>query len=207
MAHRYHEIAFTEPVRAIQRERGSRNSYARRETGTVTGDRLGAREASFIEERDSFYIASVSETGWPYVQHRGGPKGFVRVLDERSLAFPDFSGNRQYITAGNLQREERVSLLFMDYPNRARLKVYGRARVIPTVDAAALLGEAFRVAGHRARVEGFFVIHLEAFDWNCAQHITPRFTEAEVSDRISALEARISELEGQQDAVAEKAEN
>lgn len=207
MAHRYHGIAFTEPVREIQEERGSRDSYARRETGPVTGDRLGTREVSFIEERDSFYIASVSETGWPYVQHRGGPKGFVRILDEQSLAFPDFSGNRQYITAGNLQREERVSLLFMDYPNRARLKVYGRARLIPAVDATAPLAEGLRVAAYRARVEGFFLIHLEAFDWNCAQHITPRFTEAEVSDRVSVLRARILELEGPQNAEAEEAEN
>lgn len=207
MAHRYHGIAFTEAVKAIQEEHGSRDSYARRETGPVTGECLGAGEASFIGERDSFYIASVSETGWPYVQHRGGPKGFVRVLDERSLAFPDFSGNRQYITAGNLQREERVSLLFMDYPNRARLKVYGRARVIPAIDATAPLAEGLRVAGYRARVEGFFLIHLEAFDWNCAQHITPRFTEAEVSDRVLVLQTRISELEGLQNAEAEDAEN
>ena len=189
MAQQYHGIAFTEPVKAIQEERGSRGTYARRETGPVIGDRFGAREAPFIEERDSFYIASVSETGWSYVQHRGGPKGFVRVLDERSLGFPDFSGNRQYITAGNLQREERVSLLFMDYPNRARLKLYGRARVIPAVDATAALAERLRLAGYRARVESVFLIHLEAFDWNCGQHITPRFTEAEVSDRMRSPHA------------------
>ncbi len=123
MAHRFAEIAFTETVKGIQEAMGSRKSYARMEEGEVsTNHLLGPDEVSFIAARDSFYMATISETGWPYVQHRGGPVGFVRVLDEKTIGFADFRGNRQYVSVGNVMKDNRVSLFFMDYPNRRRLK-------------------------------------------------------------------------------------
>ena len=156
----FSRIAFTDGVRALQEEKGSRRAYARREAGP--DDRIGPDEAAFIAERDSFYMATVSETGWPYVQHRGGPKGFVTVEDERTLSFADERGNRQYITAGNLAANDRVALIFVDYPNRARLKVLARAT--------------------RADIEGRFVLRVEGLDWNCSRNITPRYTEDEIAE-------------------------
>ncbi len=174
MGHKFAEIAFTGTVKAAQDKVGSRSSYARREGGDVDfNDRLGAAETQFIAERDSFYMASVSETGWPYVQHRGGPQGFLRVLDEKTIGFADFSGNRQYVSVGNLMTNNRVSLFLMDYQNRKRLKLLGRTKLIG-------LGEdvIMRELSHptyRARIERGIIINVEAFDWNCSQHIVPRF--------------------------------
>ncbi len=184
MAHRYHEIAFTQAVKAHQEALGSRSSYARMEAGPDQGDRLTARETGFIAARDSFYIASTGAEGWPYLQHRGGPRGFVKVLDDRTLGFADFSGNRQYITLGNLDGDDRVSLFFMDYPNRRRLKLYGHARALsPKDDAPALARLA--LPDCRARVERGIAIRVAALDWNCPQHITPRFS----ADELEALAA------------------
>lgn len=152
-------IAFTPNVQAIQERMGSRRAYARREDGPA--DRIGPDEAAFIAERDSFYIATVGESGWPYVQHRGGPKGFVRVIDEHTLAFADERGNRQYITLGNLAANDRAALIFVDYPNRARLKVLARAT--------------------SAEIEGTVALHVEGIDWNCSRNITPRYTEEEIA--------------------------
>lgn len=179
MGNRYHEIAFTPAVKAQQEALGSRAGYARLETTPDQGDRLGAREAGFIAERDSVYIASVGAAGWPYVQHRGGPRGFVKVLDAQTLGFADFSGNRQYVTLGNLDGDDRVSLFFMDYPNRRRLKLYGHARAAST---EADPGTVRRLAdvGYPASVERGILIRLAAFDWNCPQHITPRYSAAEL---------------------------
>jgi predicted pyridoxine 5'-phosphate oxidase superfamily flavin-nucleotide-binding protein len=156
---------------------GSRRGFARLLGGAAHHDRLGESEADFIGARDSFYLASVSETGWPYIQHRGGPKGFVRVLDETTIGFADFSGNRQYVTAGNVAGNDRVSLFLMDYPNRTRLKILGHARQIGLKDEAL---ERLIVPGYRARVERGFIVTIAAFDWNCPQHITPRFTIDEI---------------------------
>jgi predicted pyridoxine 5'-phosphate oxidase superfamily flavin-nucleotide-binding protein len=177
MAHKFAEIAFTPGVQAVQEEMGSRRGYARLLGGAAHHDRLGENEADFIGARDSFYLASVSETGWPYIQHRGGPKGFVRVLDETTIGFADFSGNRQYVTAGNVAGNDRVSLFLMDYPNRTRLKILGHARQIGLKDEAL---ERLIVPGYRARVERGFIVTIAAFDWNCPQHITPRFTIDEI---------------------------
>jgi hypothetical protein len=138
-------------------------------------------------------MATVSETGWPYVQHRGGPVGFVRVLDARTIGFADFRGNRQYVSVGNLMRDDRVSLLFMDYPNRARLKVLGRVSLIRREQREIL--DRLEVSSYRARVERGFLIRVEAFDWNCPQHITQRFTLAEVEEATAPLRRRIAELE------------
>ena len=139
-------------------------------------------------------MATISETGWPYVQHRGGPKGFVKVLDERTIGFADFRGNRQYVSVGNLQGDDRVALILVDYPNRRRLKLLGRARAITAEDDPVTLGR-LEVPGYRAKVERGLVIAVEAFDWNCPQHITPRFTEEEVAAAVAPLHARIAELE------------
>jgi ferredoxin-NADP reductase/predicted pyridoxine 5'-phosphate oxidase superfamily flavin-nucleotide-binding protein len=187
MAHKFAEIAFTPVVRAIQHQEGSRASYARMDEGDDYNHRLGSREAMFIAARDSFYMSSVGETGWPYVQHRGGPAGFMKVLDESTIGFADYSGNRQYVSTGNFSTDNRVSLFFMDYPNRTRLKMLGRVRTIG-LDEPELLAR-LEDEDYPAQVERGFVIEVEGFDWNCPQHISPRFTEAEVEDRLVLLQA------------------
>jgi uncharacterized protein len=194
VTHKFAELAFTPGVRAMQERMGSRKAYARAEGGPIDHDRLSGTEAAFIAARDSFYMASVGETGWPYIQHRGGPPGFVKVLDESTLGFADFRGNRQYVSLGNLLGDDRVSLFFMDYPHQARLKLLGRARPV-TWDEEPELIERLTVPGYAAKVERGFLIAVEAFDWNCSQHITPRFTEAEVAVAVAPLHQRIRELE------------
>jgi ferredoxin-NADP reductase len=185
MGNRFAALAFTESVREVQRSLGSRAGYAAMEQGEDYNHVLGEREAAFIAARDSFYLASVGDTGWPYVQHRGGPAGFVRILDERTIGFADFRGNRQYVSVGNLRRDDRVALLFMDYPGRARLKLLGRARLVGGGEPGLLA--RLEVAGYRAAVERGLVIRIEAFDWNCPQHITPRYTEAEVERLVAPV--------------------
>jgi uncharacterized protein len=194
MVHKFAEIAFTPTVKHVQELLGSRSSYARMEAGEAMRNHvLGPDEAGFIGERDSFYMASVSETGWPYIQHRGGPKGFVRVLEENTIGFADYRGNRQYVSVGNLMTNDRVSLFFMDYPNRTRLKLLGRAKLIDASDSAIL--ERLNVPGYRARIERGLLISVEAFDWNCPQHITQRYALADVEQATAALRRRIAELE------------
>jgi ferredoxin-NADP reductase/predicted pyridoxine 5'-phosphate oxidase superfamily flavin-nucleotide-binding protein len=185
MAHRFAEIAFTPEIRSIQAQMGSRSSYAAMDAGEDYNHVLGARESSFITARDSFYMASVSETGWPYVQHRGGPAGFLKVLDERSIGFADYSGNRQYVSTGNFRNDNRVSLFFMDYPNRRRLKMLGRVRTVG-LDESELLSQ-LEDRDYPAQIERGFIIEVEAFDWNCPQHITPRFSEKEVEEQLTFL--------------------
>lgn len=185
MGHRFAEIAFTDSVREFQEALGSRAGYAAMDEGEDSNHMLSAREADFIQARDSFYMASVSETGWPYVQHRGGPPGFVRVLDEQTLGFADFRGNRQYVSVGNLRKDDRVALFFMDYPSRTRLKLLGRVRLVGP-EELELMAE-LEVADYRAPVERGFLIHIEAFDWNCPQHITPRYTKPEIEALTAPL--------------------
>jgi uncharacterized protein len=194
MTHKFAELAFTPAVRAAQESMGSRKAYAKAEGGPVHHDRLGETEAAFIAARDSFYMASVSETGWPYIQHRGGPAGFIRVLDDRTLGFADFRGNRQYVSLGNLTGNDRVSLFFMDYPHQARLKLLGRARSVMPEDEPELIAR-LAIPDYPAKIERGFLIAVEAFDWNCSQHITPRFTATEVTAAISPLHERIRQLE------------
>jgi len=196
MGHKFAELMFTDGVKRLQEAQGSRASYARMEAApNDVNDRIGPDEARFIAARDSFYIASVGETSWPYVQHRGGPEGFVRVLDEKTLGFADFKGNKQYISTGNLLADDRVSLFFMDYANRARLKLIGRVRFVGLEDEEMLARLA--VPGYRARVERGVLVTVEAFDWNCPQHITERFTLAQIQPVIGKLQARIAELEAE----------
>ncbi|WP_374468956.1 pyridoxamine 5'-phosphate oxidase family protein [Phenylobacterium sp.] len=195
MAHAFSRLMFTPRVKAEQARLGSRGAYARFEAPEFEArDRLGPQEIAFIAARDSFYMATVTETGWPYVQHRGGPAGFLTPLDDRTLAFADFRGNRQYVSLGALKGDDRVSLILMDYPNQARLKLLGRVRVVEAEEDPALMA-ALQAPGYRAHVERAFVIALEAFDWNCPQHITPRFTLEQVEALTAPLRARVAELE------------
>jgi len=193
MGHRFAEIAFTPRVRDVQTREGSRTHYSRAELGPDMNDRLGEAERVFIEARDSFYMASVSETGWPYVQHRGGPVGFLKALDERTIGFADFRGNRQYVSVGNLGHDDRVAMILVDYPTRTRLKILGHARIVDSPDAATM--SRLAVPGYRARVERVIVVDVVAFDWNCPQHITLRYTTAEVEMMVAPLRERIRELE------------
>ena len=198
MTHPYFDIAFTPAVRALQEKAGSRAAYAR---ATARGNEsLRADEQAFIAERDSFYLASVSQTGWPYVQHRGGPAGFVRTPDEHTIAWADFRGNQQLQTAGYVEGDDRVALFFMDYPGQRRLKIYGRLRLIDAADDPAL-AERLRVPGYVARVDRAAVVRVEAWDRNCPQHIVPRFTLTEVEHAVAPLRARIATLEKELEAV------
>ena len=182
MSHRYADIAFTPTIRALQEQMDSRELYARLDTIPDKFHRFREREIDFLRQRDSFYMATVTEDGWPYIQHRGGPAGFIKVLDEQTLGFADYSGNRQYITTGNLINNTRVSLFFMDYPQRKRMKLLGRAEALTLEDERlAQLADP----DYDARIERGFLIHLAAFDWNCPQHITPRYTEQDVQQRIN----------------------
>lgn len=195
MSHRYAELAYTPAVKAAQEHYGTRSENERRTHDAGPNDALDSREIAFIERRDSFYLASVSETGWPYVQHRGGPMGFLKVLDPTHLAFADFRGNKQYISLGNIAGNERVALFLMDYPNRLRLKILGRLNMRDIADSEAELVEKLRPYPYRAAMERVAIITVEAFDWNCSQHITPRYTEAQVREAMAPLHARIAELE------------
>lgn len=186
MARAFAQIAFTDSVKTVQTNHGSRKAYQKFELDPERGDRLTEREIEFIAARDSFYMASVSETGWPYVQHRGGPVGFLKVLDDKTIAFADFRGNKQYISVGNLSVDNRVALFLMDYPNQTRLKLWARAQLVDAKTNPELIA-GLQDRTYDARVERAIVLTIEAFDWNCPQHITRRFSESEVERMIAAL--------------------
>lgn len=191
MASNFLKIALTPDVKAAQAR-----FYGRSMTlpSPSEADRLGGDEAAFIEERDSFYMASVSREGWPYLQHRGGPRGFLKVLDDHTLGFADLRGNRQLLSTGNLAGNDRVCLFLMSYPHQARLKILGRAEILNPASAPEL-ARVLTLPGQERAVERLFRIQIEGYDWNCPQHITPRFTEAEVNEAIQPLRDRIAELE------------
>jgi len=193
MSYGFLDIAVTPSVEAVQASMGADRIWQDFKVDR-TFDRFGENEAAFIADRDSFYIATVSETGWPYVQHRGGPRGFLRVLDEHTLAFADYRGNRQYISTGNLAADGRACLFLMDYPRRARLKIYAEVETLAT-EAAPALTERVTIPGYRAKIERIFRLGLAAFDWNCQQHITPRFVEQEVIEAMRPLHDRVAQLE------------
>jgi predicted pyridoxine 5'-phosphate oxidase superfamily flavin-nucleotide-binding protein len=194
MTQHFGEIAFTDTVRAVQAEMGSAAAHAAVAGREGSADRLGPAEAGFIAARDTMFIASVGETGWPYVQHRGGKPGFLRVLDDRTLGFLDLAGNRQYVTVGNLARDGRVSVLLLDFARRRRLKLLGHARTVSLAEDPALVAR-LAVPGWRGRAERAVLVTVEAFDWNCPAHITPRFTADEVEEAAAPLRARLALLE------------
>jgi hypothetical protein len=180
MGRRFAELAFTPLVKEQQEQHGSRRQYQRMEQFSEMGDRLGPYEREFIAGRDGFYMATVSETGWPYIQFRGGPQGFLHVFNDQTLAFADLSGNKQYITTGNLASDGRVALFLMDYAQQQRLKILGRATIAEgNDDQTRALIDQLRTTEKGARVERAILIKVEAFDWNCPQHITPRYTVEE----------------------------
>lgn len=192
-------LAFTDAVKAMQEKHGSRSAYARMERETYT-DGLTENEIEFIAGRDSFYMASMSESGFPYIQHRGGPKGFVKVLDTNLIGFIDFSGNKQYITVGNFATNNKAALIMVDYPSRTRLKILAKAEIVDLKDDPALY-DLLDLPGYKFKAERMMLLTIEAYDWNCPQHITPRYTiedmeEAFASqrDRIAGLEAEIRQL-------------
>lgn len=193
MPRAFADIAFTPNVLAMQERHGSAKSYAKLLSAEVGGgDVMGEAEAEFIAARDGFYQATVSETGWPYVQFRGGPKGFLKVLDGKTLAYADFRGNRQYLSVGNLVDNDKVSFILMDYPNRRRLKVWGRVRIID-IENDALFVARLHDASYKAKPERAILIDVEAFDWNCPQHIPQRYTIEELQPHLKDLLAEMSE--------------
>lgn len=196
MPRTFADIAFTPSVQSLQRKYGSRTQYARMQAHAGEST-LTAREREFLEQADAFCLATVSETGWPYVQHRGGPRGFVRVRSQSQIAFADFRGNLQYISAGNVSCDDRASIIVIDHANRRRLKLLGHLRFVDVADADAALARSVALPGYRATVERIAIFDVVAFDWNCPQHITQRFTADEVDAITRPLEARITALEAQ----------
>jgi nuclear transport factor 2 (NTF2) superfamily protein/predicted pyridoxine 5'-phosphate oxidase superfamily flavin-nucleotide-binding protein len=186
MPNAFATISFTESVKAAQTRYGSRENNLGFELSDDPRNELGGFEIEFLAARDSFYQATISENGWPYVQHRGGPKGFMKVLDARTVGFSYFKGNRQYISVGNLNANPRISLIFMDYPNRRRLKIWGTTRIVHRNDEPDLIAK-LEVPSYRGRVVFGVVIQVEAIEWNCPQHITQRFTEAEINEVLQPL--------------------
>lgn len=193
MSYGFLDIAVTPAVKAVQAANNSLDLWDNFK-GDRAFDRFTDQEVEFIGRRDSFYMATVSENGWPYVQHRGGPQGFLRVLDGHTLAFADFSGNRQYLSVGNLSVDDRVALILVDYPARRRLKILAHVELRdPTTDL--ILADLLTDPDYRGKIERLILMKLVTFDWNCPQHITPRFPQVEVSEAVLPLRERISQLE------------
>ena len=176
MAHKYLDELFSDSIKKVQEEMGSRKNYERMAERSSNDGKLTEDEVDFIQKRDSFYIASVTEDGWPYVQHRGGPIGFVHVQNESTLIIPDYSGYRQYVTVGNTRVNNRVSIILVDYPNRARLKIMGHLSEIDKDDVSTPQSE------YKAKVERYFKIEVVGYDWNCPQHIHPRYTVEQIEE-------------------------
>ena len=188
MGSKFAKTMFSPAARLLQQRHGSLAQYERLAALGPRDEALGDFEQQFIALRDSFYLASVNDDGWPYIQHRGGPAGFLHLLDGRTLAFADFAGNKQYITAGNLATNDRVALFLMDYPHQARLKIIGHARIVepgqdPALEAR-LRAPAYPAATSPVTIDRILVISIVAYDWNCSQHITPRFTQEEIARGI-----------------------
>ncbi|WP_347986383.1 pyridoxamine 5'-phosphate oxidase family protein [Methylomonas sp. AM2-LC] len=183
MTRAFQKIAFTHSVKAAQKRYGNRQTYNVSEDDTELRDSLTQNEISFLSDRDSFYMATVGENGWPYVQHRGGPKGFLKVLDENTIGFADFRGNKQYISVGNMNTDDRVMLFLMDYPHRLRLKIWAHSQIFHPEDAPEQLTSLINqnYAGH---IERCIILKIAAFDWNCAQHITPRYSKTDIEAMI-----------------------
>jgi predicted pyridoxine 5'-phosphate oxidase superfamily flavin-nucleotide-binding protein len=199
MAKNFAEIAFTDEVKKLQEKYGSRATYDRMEKFNVV-DGLTQNEIAFIQNGNSFYLASIGVKEFPYIQHRGGPKGFLKVLDSKRLGFIDFTGNKQYVSVGNLTTHNKVSLIMVDYPSRTRLKIFAKAEVVELKDDPKLY-DLLDLKAYKFRPERMIVFTIEAYDWNCPQHIIPRYTVGEINDAflpqleyIKRLEAEIKVL-------------
>ena len=186
MARAFADITFTPSVKAAQTFYNSREQNRNFELAADPRNTLTEMAETFIAERDSFYQATVAENGWPYMQHRGGAKGFLKVLDNRTLGYADFSGNRQYLSVGNLQADARICLFLMDYANKHRLKIWGRADIIHESDSPEFFAQ-LKDEDYGAKIERGVIIHVEALEWNCSKHITPRFTREEVQQSVADL--------------------
>lgn len=193
MAINFAAIAFSDAVKELQVQHGSRKGYERMEKFNIV-DGLSENEKRFIEDRDSFYLASIGVKNFPYIQHRGGPKGFVKVMDKDTIGFIDFSGNRQYISVGNFASNNNVALIMMDYPARARLKIFAKAEIIELKDNPELVSK-FDLGDYQYRPERMILFHIEAYDWNCPQHIVPRFTIDEIQKALQPQLNKIEQLE------------
>lgn len=189
---------FTESVKQAQEHYGSRRAFEKMEarTRSTSFEGLGDPEKDFIQTRDGFYMATINEDGQPYIQFRGGPPGFLKVLDDKTLAYADFRGNLQYISVGNLAANERAALFLMDYARRRRLKLLVRVKVKDALDDAELM-EKLRMPGYKAKIERALILYVEAFDWNCPQHITQRFTIDEIKQMSAPLNEYIAKLEAE----------
>jgi predicted pyridoxine 5'-phosphate oxidase superfamily flavin-nucleotide-binding protein len=196
MSHKFFDLTFTPSVKRAQEHYGTRRNYVRFESGEPDFFGLGEEEIEFISTRDSFYLATVGENNQPYVQFRGGPKGFLKVLDAQTLGYDDFRGNLQYISTGNLSVNNRAALILMDYPNQRRLKILARAEIKDAKEAPEL-AEQLKVPNYKARIERAVRLRVEAFDWNCPQHITPRFTIEEIKEMSQPLYEHIERLEAE----------
>lgn len=195
MAKNFAEIAFTDAVKNLQEKHGSRKGYEQMEKFNVV-DGLTAAEMSFVQDRDSFYLASIGVNEFPYIQHRGGPKGFLKVLDSKRLGFIDFTGNKQYVSVGNISTNNNISLIMIDYPTRTRLKIFAKAEVIALQDNPELY-ELLNLDDYKFRPERMIVFNIEAYDWNCPQHIIPRYTVDEINEAFLPQKSHIIKLEEQ----------
>ena len=198
-------LLFTPVVKELQERYGSRRQYEMVSKSGEASGHLTEFEIEFLAERDSFYWATVGATGWPYVQHRGGPKGFLKVIDDHTLALGDFRGNKQFISTGNLLTDNRVAMILVDYPRQARLKILGRVEVLEG-EAAGAWKERVQIAGYKAVIERVFLIHVDAYDWNCPQHITPRYTAEEIREAVRGIEERLHVLEKENQALRQELE-
>jgi uncharacterized protein len=195
VSYKFLEMARTPGVIAAEERNGSAKFFENFR-GHRDFDRLSKNEREFLAARDSFYMATISESGWPYVQHRGGPRGFLKVLDEKTMGFADFRGNLQYISLGNIATRDKTSLFFMDYPNRTRLKMFVHTEE-RSLDGDPTLSAALTLPGYKAKVERALIFHLEAFDWNCPQHITPRYTKEELQPIFESMESQLRQLQAE----------
>ena len=189
----YSELAFSDDIKAIQERMGSRSAYERVEKMSYV-DGLTAVERRFIGEMDSFYMASFGNNDYPYIQHRGGPKGFIKVIDEQTIGIVDFSGNRQYISVGNIVKNPKVSLILVSYPMKARMKIYAEAEIAEVSENLSLYN-FLKPEDYKFKPERLMLFHIKAYDWNCPQHITPRYSPADIEKITEAKDQYIQQLE------------
>ena len=200
----YSQLAFTDVIKALQQELGSRDTYKRVEKMSYV-DGLTPIESQFISKLDSFYMASFGENGFPYIQHRGGPRGFIKVIDDQTIGIVDFTGNRQYISVGNISQNPKVSLILVSYPLRARLKIYAEAEIVE-LGSRPDLYDLLKPEDYKFNPERLMLFHIKAYDWNCPQHITPKYSLPEIEKITASKDKYISELEQEVSALRKQLE-